>query len=108
MATLRKVLIFGNSILFASVENVLNNNPLLDVIRIKSSPIDTSSLLEHHPDVILFDLTSIEVKKIIKLTYNQAGIRVFGLDLAGGIAVELTEASHIIHQPEDLASLVIA
>jgi hypothetical protein len=102
-----KVIVYGNSLLLAGVANLLQDQPGLELAHIPSSPVELLLIQPPYPDVVIFDLNSIEAKRIIQLLIKEDKIRLLGIDFYRGVAVEYQKSKNPVQSSLDLINLVI-
>lgn len=54
----QRVLLYGDTLVLASIRATLKGNPLFEVIDLDTSHITLQDVLELHPDTILYDIHS--------------------------------------------------
>ena len=81
-----RIILYGNSIVLAGVRLGLETNPAFEIIPMDGSHAYGESLpgeqdlLALHPDIILFDISSVQPQFHYNLNETQSGLQLIGID----------------------------
>jgi hypothetical protein len=100
-----RVVVYGESVVWAAIEAVLRKEPDIDVTRCQKAE-DWRKLLEMDLDVILFDTAVSAPLEMLALLKQRPGLTMIGLDFDSHKIV-----AHLVHEDtvttvEDLARVI--
>ncbi len=104
-----RVLLYGSSLFLLSIEANLQENPRLELVRVKATTADLLAQLRNpDPAVIVFDRGATPAEALLPLLIKQPALVLIGLDPASTQAVVLSGRSSAVTSARDLSLLVHA
>jgi hypothetical protein len=100
-----RVVIYGESVVWAAIEAVLRKEPDIDVTRCQNAE-DWRKLLEMDLDVILFDTTVSAPIEMLALLNQRPGLTMIGLDFDSRKIVAHLAREDTVTTVEDLARVI--
>ena len=79
MAGIRRILLYGNSVILGSIGAGLRHYPLLEVASCEPSPADFRLLSKLRPDVLLFDSEATDAEEVLPLLESHPAMLLIGV-----------------------------
>jgi hypothetical protein len=99
----RKIAVYGHNLMIEVIGASLRENPEFEVQKIEGPfPGIIEALGEHPPEVILFDLTALQLQFAIPLLRTQPSIMLIGVDLRNNKMLVLSCRQSPFFTAEDL------
>ena len=103
----QRILLYGGSVFFLSVEAILRQDPSLELVHVNASIANLrDQLAELEPTVIVFDRTATAAELLLPLLLKQPALVLIGLDPDSDEALVLAGQSSTILSAKDLSRLV--
>lgn len=103
----RKVMLYGSSLVLASVGASLANYPGLDVVTVDAPvPLSPAQLVALAPDALLVDLGAVGSEAVFALAKGRPELLLIGLDAAGERLLVLSGPQARALTTEDLVGLI--
>ena len=110
----RRVVLYGNSVFMAGLEESLKKLPALDVKRAEISLADASQDLERfRPNAVVFELTSsgvlnVSLQSLVALLRDGLHLLLIGVDPTTATAIVFSGRQQAILSAEELGELLFA
>ncbi len=103
----RTVAILGDSLLMAGLRASMRGQEDVEVLQLEGLWQDLPAhLAALHPDVVIFDLDTPEVRALLDLIAQCSGVLFLGLGMAGSRAVAFSSRAHPARSAGDLVGLI--
>jgi hypothetical protein len=90
MKNKRTVLLFGESLIIATIGTFLHNREELEVVHLEAElPGSHDAIQRISPDVILFDVATVRMETALSFLEDQPNLRLIGINLSSGTMLVL-------------------